>query len=72
MEISSKVVSLSKEKGCNVLSNLHNTASDELLNLVLVILSKPDVMLSARDHTELDQINVEFMRRGHADLQVVK
>jgi hypothetical protein len=44
--------------------------NSELLNFVLIILSKPEDALSARDHTELDQINEEFIRRGYHDLQV--
>lgn len=55
-----------------MLSRLKQCTDTELLELVLLIMSKPESMFSARDHTELDQINNEFISRGHADLQVVK
>ena len=52
--------------------DLSDCTDNQLLEFVLLILSKPDDALSVRDHTELDKINQEFIRRGHSDLLVVR
>ena len=49
-----------------MLGSLDRFSETELLNIVSLILSKPDSVMSAFDHTELDQINEELIRRGHS------
>lgn len=44
--------------------NLQQVTDDELLNFVMLILARSTTWLTARDMTELDEIETEFMRRG--------
>ena len=50
--------------------NLTDCTEEELFLFVSLILSKPDKQISAFDHTELEQINDEFIRRKGIDYAI--
>jgi hypothetical protein len=53
-----------------MLGNIQTQTEDQLLTLLLMILSRPTV-LTARDATEIDQIEAEFLRRSRLDREYV-
>jgi hypothetical protein len=60
-----------------MLGDLTRLTDTQLLEFFMLILSKPDKEISPFDHSEMTQINDEFLRRGfvreaYADLLASK